>query len=162
MIDAQTVIKTDQVESEIAAMVDQAKRMAKQSGSRLTAIREHVYVSLLRSGQPMKAYDILDTLHGVGAQQPPTVYRALDWLIKFGLVRRMSTVAKFVATPFDAPSGSIAYLLCRRCGQAETVNIGALGQVLRATAKAKGFQEEETVIELMGLCETDRCSKSQN
>jgi Fur family zinc uptake transcriptional regulator len=162
MIDAKIVEKTDHDERAIVAMVEHAKRTAKQSGSRLTAIREHVYVSLLRSGQPMKAYDILDTLEGIGAQNPPTVYRALDWLIKSGLVRKMSTVSKFVATPPDAPSDSIAYLLCRQCGQAEVVNIGALGQFLRATAKEKGFREEETVIELMGLCETDRCSESQN
>lgn len=154
--------KLSQTECNIPLTVERARRMAKQSGSRLTAIREHVYLALLRAEQPMKAYDILETLEGVGAQKPPTVYRALDWLIELGLVRRISTVSKFVAAPLEPSPDSIAYLLCRRCGQAEAINVGSLGQSLRATAKAKGFKEEETVIELMGLCETGPCAEGQS
>ena len=138
--------------------LERAKVMAKESGSRLTAIREHVYMSLLRADQPMKAYDILETLQGVGAQKPPTVYRALDWLMEMGLVTRISTVSKFVATPMDQARDSIAYLLCRECGQAEIIDIGPVGQTLRASASEKGFQGGETVIEMMGLCEAGRCA----
>lgn len=161
-MDATSILHPEPSQHDVTAIVERARSMAKQSGRRFTTIREHVYVSLLRAERPMKAYDIIDTLDGVGAQKPPTVYRALEWLIEMGLVRRIATVSKFVAAPLDSSPHSIAYLLCRRCGQAEVIDIGAAGQSLRATAKAKGFQEDETVIELMGLCEADRCSDRQH
>lgn len=161
MANANTALTPRPAEADIDVMLEQAQRHVKKSGGRLTTIREHVYVSLLRSGQPMKAYDILATIQGVGAQQPPTVYRALDWLISIELVREISTVSKFVAVPLNETHDSIAYLLCRQCGHAETIDTGGLSQSLRATAKARGFKEEETVIELMGLCNTSRCGETR-
>ncbi|HIP94625.1 MAG TPA: hypothetical protein EYH20_04740 [Leucothrix sp.] len=49
------------------------------------------------SQKPAKAYDVLKKLvNGEGAQMPPTVYRALDFLLKNGLVHKINILNAFV------------------------------------------------------------------
>lgn len=139
-------------EAEIASAVHHARTISDAAGARFTRIREHVYRALLLASQPVGAYDILETLDGVGAQKPPTVYRALDWLIDMGLAHRIATVSKYVATPIQTPEQPIAYLLCRECGQAETIDAGPLAESLHQAVRDTGFCNEDTVIEITGLC----------
>ena len=142
--------------------VEAARVLAKRSGTRLTAIREHVYRTLLAADRPIAAYDILQTLDGVGSRKPPTVYRSLDWLIAHGLARRITSLAKFVVTPPDArgQTADLAFLLCRQCGEAQTVAIPAFGQALADTARALDFRQEDTVVELVGLCGKAVCREA--
>lgn len=65
-----------------------AEQMASDHSSRLTPIRKQIYKCLLEADVPLRAYEILDMLDGVGASKPPTVYRGLDWLIEVGLAKK--------------------------------------------------------------------------
>jgi len=124
--------------------IDFAGEIARQSGSRLTPIRRHVYTCLLQSDTPLGAYDILDMLDGIGAQKPPTVYRALDWLMKIGLVKKVASVSKYVA------------LQPQKCGQTESFDPGPMTESLKAIAQKNGFDNCETVIEIVGHCKGHR------
>lgn len=139
-------------EQEVTAAVDAARQKAAQAGKRFTPLREHVYKLLLTASQPSGAYEILERLDGVGANKPPTAYRCLEWLMEQGLARRIASVSKFVAAPLDPDLTSVAYLLCHECGQAEAVDVGDFGDTLQKLAQAQGFKNDETVIELTGLC----------
>ncbi|MCB1576305.1 MAG: transcriptional repressor, partial [Xanthomonadales bacterium] len=58
-------------------------RVCGERGLRLTPIRLRVLELLAESTVPVKAYDLLDDLKdGPGAAAPPTVYRALDFLLE--------------------------------------------------------------------------------
>ena len=140
-------------QANLSAALSQARSRAEASGTRFTRIREYVYRTLLQSPRPLGAYDILGRMDGaVGAQKPPTVYRALDWLQEMGLAHRIATLSKFVAAPLDDRATSVAYLLCRECGQAEPMDSGPVAALLDRAVADAGFRNEATVIEVTGLC----------
>ena len=136
--------------------IDFAEEIARQSGTRLTRIRRHVYKCLLQSEHPLGAYDILDMLDGIGAQKPPTVYRSLDWLMKLGLVKKVTSVSKYVALQPHKGNQTIAFLLCLKCGQTESFDPGPMTESLKAIAQKNGFGNCETVIEIVGHCKGHR------
>lgn len=136
--------------------IEFAERIVRQSGSRMTRIRRHVYMCLLKSDRPLRAYDILDMLDGIGAQKPPTVYRALDWLIKMRLVKKVASVSKYVALQPQKGNQTVAFLLCQKCGQTESFDPGPMTESLKATAQKNGFDNCETVIEIVGNCKGHR------
>jgi Fur family zinc uptake transcriptional regulator len=139
--------------ADLSAALRHARNRADASGTRFTRIREYVYRTLLNSPRPLGAYDILNNMDGaVGAQKPPTVYRALDWLQEMGLAHRIATLSKFVAAPLDSRAAPVAYLLCRECGQAEPMDPGPVAALLDRAVADAGFRNEATVIEVTGLC----------
>ena len=133
-----------------------AERMAKDQNARLTPIRRHVYKCLLQADTPIGAYEILDMLDGVGAAKPPTVYRALDWLIDIGLAKKIESISKYIAKTSQADAEQLALLLCKTCGHAEPFDAGPVLQSIGDFVKAKGFQKDQTIIEIIGQCSEHR------
>src|SRR5690606_23423441 len=69
------------------AFVRAVERACTERGLRLTPIRANVLRLIADAGRPMKAYDLLERVRetkGAGADAPPTVYRALDFLMANG------------------------------------------------------------------------------
>ncbi|MBZ3027148.1 transcriptional repressor, partial [Xanthomonas perforans] len=67
------------------------ERACSERGLRLTPIRANVLRLIADAGKPVKAYELLDWVRegkGVGAAPPPTVYRALDFLMANGFVHK--------------------------------------------------------------------------
>src|ERR1700730_2149398 len=64
--------------------LDRADSVCAARGARLTPIRRRVLEIVWGQHQPIGAYAVLEALQeraGAGAAAPPTVYRALDFLI---------------------------------------------------------------------------------
>lgn len=133
-----------------------AEKVASAHNSRLTPIRKHIYKCLIESDVPLGAYDILDMLDGVGASKPPTVYRGLEWLIELGLAKKIESVSKYIAKTASDNERQLALLLCETCGHAESFDAGSALKSLGEFAKSKGFQDNQTVIEIIGLCAEHR------
>ena len=57
-------------------LIQAASDEAQLSGKSLTAIRKHVLNVLLDAERPMTAYEVLDSLDGVGSVSPPTAWSA--------------------------------------------------------------------------------------
>ena len=73
-----------------------ARKTCEAAGERFTALRAHVFELIIEDGGAVKAYDLLDRLSpDVGSPKPPTVYRALDFLSKLGLVHRVEALNAF-------------------------------------------------------------------
>lgn len=132
-----------------------AERTAAAHNSRFTPIRRHIYKCLLETDRPLGAYDILDMLDGIGSAKPPTVYRTLDWLMEMGLVKKIESLSKYMA----ATNEQLALLLCQTCGHAETFDAGPALESLGNLARARGFQEQQTVIEILGQCSVHKCAE---
>jgi len=82
----------------VAERLTVAESVCAQRGHRLTPIRRKVLELLLRHGRSLKAYELLDemrTIHPGAA--PPTVYRALDFLLAEGLIHRLDAVNAWAA-----------------------------------------------------------------
>jgi Fur family zinc uptake transcriptional regulator len=133
-----------------------AEQIAAHHNARLTPIRRHVYKCLLMSDAPIGAYQILDMLDGVGAAKPPTVYRALDWLIDLGLAKKIESISKYMAKTSQEEAQQLALLLCKTCGHAEPFDAGPVLESIGDFAKSKGFQKDQTVIEIIGQCSEHR------
>ena len=67
-----------------------AEDLCSKRGVRLTAIRKRVLELVWASHQPLGAYAILDKLTAEGHKPaPPTVYRALEFLLEQGLIHML-------------------------------------------------------------------------
>lgn len=65
--------------------------------------RRRTYELLLEAGCPVKAYDLISTYAQAGERlaKPPTIYRALDFLLAQGLVHRLESLNAFLACPLE-------------------------------------------------------------
>ena len=80
----------------IQQALDTAANLCEQRGLNLTPIRRRVLEIVWRSHEPIGAYQILAELAKERDKAaPPTVYRALDFLIDAGLVHRIESLNAF-------------------------------------------------------------------
>ena len=78
-----------------------AESICRSRGSRLTPLRADVLKLMWASRQPLGAYELIDRLtEQTGSKiNPPTVYRALDFLIEQDFVTRIASNNTFVPCP---------------------------------------------------------------
>ncbi|MEM1087978.1 MAG: transcriptional repressor [Pseudomonadota bacterium] len=136
-------------------LIEAAQDEARADGKSLTRIRRHVLATLLSSERPMTAYEVLDSLDGVGSVSPPTAYRALDFLIHLGYVKRVESLNAYIALDLGPSDDPIALFVCEGCGQAEEIDAPeAISSLLKAATDA-GMKPSRTAFEVRGQC----CSK---
>ena len=81
----------------IQRLLQKAQQLCEQRGVRLTAQRQQVLRLLAEQPGAITAYDLLDRLRAREPQaKPPTVYRALDFLLEQGFVHKVESVNAFV------------------------------------------------------------------
>lgn len=137
----------------ITRALDRAAEICARRGVRLTSLRRRVLELVWESHGAVKAYDLLEKLgNEAGAAKPPTVYRALDFLIAQGLVHRLESVNAFVGCPNPGARHDAQFLICERCGTVAEFEAQELrGEIARAAA-AVGFTLAQATIELRGAC----------
>lgn len=139
----------------VTAALGEAERLCARRGARLTALRKRVLALVWTSHSPVGAYDILDRLspeHGRAA--PPTVYRALEFLLEQGLVHRIESLNAFVGCPHPGETHSGQFLICRDCGAAAEMQDRTIDRAISTQAAACGFTVEGKTVEVRGLCPT--------
>ncbi len=107
----------------------------------------------------MGAYEVLDELaRSHKAARPPTVYRALDFLMAEGLIHKIE-IAERLSWLHRGPAAphSGQFLICRKCGATEEIVDPRLETALEAAAARVHFRPERKVVEISGLCA--RCGK---
>jgi len=114
-----------------------------------------VYELVVAAGEPVTAYQLLHRLGADGGNPaPPTVYRALEFLLAHGLVHRLASQSRFVACdhPEDGAHGGV-FLVCARCGRAVEWNDVRVAHAVARSASDAGFQLGGDVLpEVEGLC----------
>ena len=131
----------------------QAERLCRSRGVRLTVQRRRVLAVVCRSERPLGAYDILAALRDeLPRAAPPTVYRALDFLLAQGLVHKLETLHAYVGcTHPDHPHWG-QFLICTACGEVRELTDTAVTASLKDVAAANGFRPARRVVELTGTC----------
>ena len=139
-----------------SAFVDAVERACRERGLRLTPIRAHVLALIADAGQPLKAYDLLDRVRegdGPGAAGPPTVYRALDFLLANGFIHKLQSVNAFVACHHPSTAQhSVPFLICDSCHAAVELEDRKIVAALDERARALGFQPRAQTLEVHGTC----------
>jgi Fur family transcriptional regulator, zinc uptake regulator len=140
-----------------AAQLSAAERVCAAAGEALTPLRRRVLELLLAEPGPAKAYDLLAKLDSAhGPAKPPTIYRALDFLVRMGLAHRIESLNAFVACEVGACARSTIFLICENCGAAEEFDAGHALVDLAEAAARDGFTIRRTMIEAAGLCSACR------
>jgi Fur family zinc uptake transcriptional regulator len=135
------------------AFVDAVKAVCVQRGLRLTPIREQVLGLIAAHRKPIKAYDLLEQMKAeVGANAPPTVYRALDFLLEHGFIHKLSSINAYVACHHPSIEHSVPFLICDTCQSAIELEDESIAEDLRLKAEALGFHPRAQVLEVHGQC----------
>lgn len=142
-------------------LLDRAAAACARRGARLTDIRRRVLELVLDSPRPAGAYDMLEQLRpGHKGAAPPTVYRALDFLLGQGLIHKVERLSAYVpclhAIQDDSSSPAhhhtAQFLICQRCGRVEELDDPAIATALAQAATTAGFRLDGATIEADGLC----------
>ncbi len=130
-----------------------AETLCQQRGARLTDLRRRVLEIIWNSATPLGAYTILDVLRDDGRQgAPPTVYRALDFLLAQGLIHRLASLNVFTGCRRPGSYHSGQFLICRDCGRVSELSNPAIDELLRAETDARGFEVLAPIVEILGRC----------
>ena len=138
------------------AFVRAVEHACRERGLRLTPTRALVLDLIARAGAPIKAYDLLDRMRGKddeGSAAPPTVYRALDFLLANGFIHKLESINAFVACHHpNAAQHSAPFLICDACHKAVELEDEHVVATLDAQARALGFSPQTQTLEVHGLC----------
>ena len=118
----------------------------------LSPTQERVLGLLMNAGKPLSAYDLLALLRTEGVNAPPTVYRALERLMRDGLAHRIESLNAFIACNKPHHRELAAFAICDHCGKVtELMDEELEGHVARVAGRC-GFHASKATIELHGHC----------
>ncbi|MGF6241549.1 Fur family zinc uptake transcriptional regulator [Paraburkholderia sp. GAS38] len=130
-----------------------AEEYCRERGEKLTPIRRKVLELLLTSGRATKAYSLLDDMRQIHpGSAPPTVYRALDFLLSAGLVHRIESINAFTVCHDLTQCQHGILVVCQQCGNVTELHQPKLRQALVAQIEDAGYRLASEEIELKGLC----------
>ena len=123
-------------------------------GVKLTLIRRQVLELLWEIGHPCSAYKLIDALKPKVSRLvgPPTVYRALDFLIKQGLVAKIESKSVFFPCIHPERETDFLIFICSNCGSMEELENPNVENLLAEQATALGFNAAKRTIEVEGEC----------
>lgn len=132
----------------------EAEAICARQGLRLTALRKRVLELVWASHKPLGAYDILGVLSDEDGRRaaPPTVYRALDFLLGNGLVHRIASLNAFVGCSHPEHAHQGQFLICRSCNAAIELEQATISDAIISSAAGVGFAVESQTVEVVGLC----------
>ncbi len=137
----------------IKTALNQADSVCHEQGQNLTPIRKKILELVWQSHKPVKAYDLLKMLDkDDGANAPPTVYRALDFLVSQKLVHKIESLNAFIGCPHPGSHDQCQFFVCRSCDNVTEMCHDELSQTLVASCASKGYQMESLILEIYGQC----------
>ena len=133
---------------------EQVRQACTQQGLQLTAARAGVVSIIAEHDAPLGAYAILEALARREGRPiaPPTVYRALDFLMEHGFLHRIESRNVFAPCAHFGHRHQGVMLSCETCGRSFEIEDDALGEALDKAAETAGFVARRRTIEVAGLC----------
>jgi Fur family zinc uptake transcriptional regulator len=133
--------------------VREVERACNERALRLTPLRADVLRLVADSKNPVKAYDLLARIsESRAASAPPTVYRALDFLLENGFIHKLESINAFVACHHPRVRHTVPFLICDNCHSAIEMEDEKVSHLLDDKARALGFTPLAQVLEVHGLC----------
>ena len=131
-----------------------AEAACARRGARLTDVRRTVLELILQAREPIGAYALLDRLKDrSGHGKPPTVYRALGFLLAQGLIHRVERLNAFVGCHEEADHPHpVQFLICGTCGMVREIEDEAIGRAVATVAARSGFVAKRAIVEVEGQC----------
>jgi Fur family zinc uptake transcriptional regulator len=137
----------------VQAALKEATRVCQERKGRLTPQRQRVLELIWNSHKPVGAYAVLEQLRGEGYNgAPPTVYRALEFLLEFGLIHRIESLNAYIGCTHPGAEHSTQFLICSHCQKVAELDDPKVNRAIISTATRLGFSAVNPVIEIRGLC----------
>lgn len=134
-----------------------AEALCAERGVRLTPIRRRVLELVWSGHRAVKAYDLLERLSTRDRlAQPPTVYRALDFLIAQGLAHRIESLNAYVGCPLPDDGHAGHFLICRDCLIVIEMAGEAVDSLIDRAAAREDFEVSRRTVEVHGRCASCR------
>ncbi|HNV85224.1 MAG TPA: transcriptional repressor [Arenimonas sp.] len=133
--------------------VKAVEQACEERGLRLTPLRAQALALIAAETKPIKAYDLLDKMKTEkGNAAPPTVYRALDFLLEQGFIHRLASINAFVSCHHPQVEHSVPFLICDKCQNAVEMEDDGVSAMLETQAKSIGFTTRAQILEVHGVC----------
>jgi Fur family transcriptional regulator, zinc uptake regulator len=141
-----------------SAIVVEAVESCQRRGLNLTPIRRRVLEVVAASPAPVSAYAIIHQLSNTKLLGPPTVYRALDFLIAAGFIRHLALRKAYVRCKWPGQP-FVTLLTCSTCGDTNEVASEQMRSAVAQLAMTTGFTPHGGAIEIEGCCAACRTAK---
>jgi hypothetical protein len=130
--------------------VAEAAESCRQRGLNLTPIRRRVLEVVAASTVPVPAYAIVYQLSDTKLVAPPTIYRALEFLIEAGFVRHLALRRAYICCtqPVGGPLGAV----CRLPWRQPELKALFFSNIPVATLAGRGCCNSATLIHLVSEC----------
>lgn len=120
---------------------------------RFTPIRKKILELIWSSHKPVLAYDLLKSLRTDKSNaEPPTVYRALDFLMQQNLIHKIESLNAYVGCHFPEQTHIGQFLICSNCNQCAELTNSSINQAVSREARKNGFKVDRQTVEITGLC----------
>lgn len=131
-----------------------AQQLCQQRNVRLTPQRLEVLRLMSQQSGAISAYNLLDLLRiAEPLAKPPTVYRALDFLLDQGFIHRLESANSYILCHhFGQPVHTSALFICDHCSKVTEQASEAVEDTLQKMAQDLGFVLQHSVVEAHGLC----------
>jgi len=141
----------------VAAWCDRFTEECRRRGIRVTAQRTAVFRAVVQD----PAHPTAETVHRrvlphLGSMSLATVYRTLEFLVRTGLLHRVSTPQAI--SRFDAKVSPHHHLVCRSCGWMRDLEKADFDGVRLPRGRLAGFRAESLDVRVVGLC--DACAQA--
>jgi Fur family zinc uptake transcriptional regulator len=125
-----------------------------QNGAQLTELRRAVLALILAADGPVTAYQLLDRLkQSRKSAVPPTIYRALEFLLAQKLIHRVESLNAFIpCSEAGHHVHAVQFLICGKCGSVAEVEDSSVTAALRRAAEDRGFRPGSAMVEVVGTC----------
>jgi Fur family zinc uptake transcriptional regulator len=146
--------------STLAEGLTAAEQTCRERGVQLTAIRRSVLEALWQAEQPLGAYDIMAKLERADGRglSPPTVYRALEFLLEQHFISRIETKNAYVPCSHPDHPHACLFFICDGCGTSAEIENPTIESMFDREAASLGFRIGKRVVELQGTCATCQTS----
>lgn len=136
----------------------EARLICEEKGLRFTQIREFILSMVWENHKPTKAYELLDKIPSMNySSQPPTVYRALDFLLTNGFIHKINSLNAFVGCSHPLKHDECYFMICRKCYEIKECCDDQITSVIKKKLDSSQFSSKNIAIEISGDCY--ECSK---
>ena len=131
-----------------------AEAICEGRGVQLTELRRRVLELLWARREPTSAYQLMEAvkLRGSRPVGPPTVYRALDFLMAQGLVSKIESLNAYVPCVHPEREHDCLFFICNGCRSSVELEDPRIGGLLAEAAAILGFVATRRTVEVTGMC----------
>lgn len=134
-------------------VIKKLENYCRNNGLKLTPPRRYVLEIVAKANTPVTAYDVLDTLgQKLDKPNPPTAYRALDFLSAHGFIHRIESLNAYIVCDADHKHSGSQFIICENCNRAFEAHLCSLPSALKTQASDIGFSVTHWNVEIHGTC----------